>query len=41
MVSAYFMDKPANILCTYSKSPQNDAQPACSEQLLETASQLP
>ena len=28
MVSAYFKDKPANILCSYSKSPPNDAQPA-------------
>ena len=41
MVSENFKDKPANILCTYSKSPPNNAQPACSEQLLETASQLP
>ena len=31
MVSAYFKDK----------SPPNIAQPACSEQLLEIASQLP
>ena len=34
MVSGNFKDKPANILCTYSKSPPNNAQLACSEQLL-------